>query len=608
VWRQLRVARIALATQVRSAPLANLASLALTLLAGAFPAGAALMAKLLLDELSREQPDPALVVRLALATAVAGGFYLVLLQVGGYVSILLRRRITLSVQRTLFGRIARFNGLRYFERPQFHDRLSLAEQAAQDSPGAVAAFVQELVRGIAALGSFAAVLWAVWPPMVGLLLGCAAVAVLTQVAQSRRQTAVAEAQVGTYRRSLFYRSLLVEPQAAQEIRLFGTGPGLHTRMVETLRSAINADLAVERRGVLIQTAMALLGAAITAVGAVTVALGVVRGEFTLGDVTLFLAAVAGMQGTFSSIVRQTGYVLHGVRLFGHYVDLISIPDDIPSGPTAVAGLLNGIEFQDVWFRYDEAGPWILRGVNLTVPAGGAVGLVGVNGAGKSTLIKLLCRFYEPDRGRILWDGTDLRELAVDQLRRRITATFQDFMSYDATAEENIAMGDDVSDSACAARIRRAARLAEIDATISGLPEGYRTMLSVTHAGLDAVPGTGANLSGGQWQRIALARALARTEADLLVLDEPCSGLDAEAEHRIHQMLAEQYRGRTRLLVSHRLSALREADVIVVLSEGRIIEQGTHDDLMEQAGRYHHLFSLQAAAYQDNRVATASSPR
>ncbi|NUR83886.1 MAG: ATP-binding cassette domain-containing protein, partial [Nonomuraea sp.] len=254
-------------------------------------------------------------------------------------------------------------------------------------------------------------------------------------------------------------------------------------------------------------------------------------------------------------------------------------------------LRGGVELDDVWVRYGEDQPWVLRGVDLTIPHGACVALVGLNGAGKSTLVKLLCRFYDPARGAVRWDGTDLRDADPAELRSRLTAVFQDYVAYDFTAAENIALG---SLDASPEQVRAAARLAGVDAALERLPYGYATLLSSRF--LDDAEAGGAVLSGGQWQRLALARALVRGERDLLVLDEPSAGLDAEAEHAIHRRLREHRAGRTTLLISHRLSAVRDADLIVVLAEGRIVERGTHATLMAAGGEYARLFTLQASGY------------
>ncbi|GAB1513086.1 ABC transporter ATP-binding protein [Actinophytocola sp. KF-1] len=594
-----RAAAVALALPFRAAPVVATATLLLTVVAGTAPACGAWLTMLLVDELTAGTASTGRAVLLALAGAVAGGLAIVLLYVGGHLGEVLQHRVTLTVESTLFHRVSTLPGMRHLENPAFHDRLRLAEQAAQDAPGTISQFAQELIRSVVLLTSFAGALFVVWPPMVLLLAASVVTAVLARLATARRETATEEAWVATDRRRLFYRTLLTDIRAAKEIRLFGLGPLLHTRMVDSLRRTSRARLVAARRGTAVQSVLALLGAGVTGVGTVVVAADVRHGGSSVGDLVLFLGAVAGVQTGLSGVVLQLGEASRAVRLFGHYLDIVHTGDDLTAGTTLPARGAT-IELRDVWFRYRDDGPWVLRGVDLTIPAGAAVGVVGVNGAGKSTLVKLLCRFHDPDRGTITWNGTDLRDLDLAALRARVSVTFQDFMTYDLTAAENVGLGrvDRIDDHA---RIAAAARSAGIADTLEALPDGYDTMLSRTH-GDDDHPGV--VLSGGQWQRVALARCLMRTDADLLVLDEPTAGLDAEGEHRVHATLARHAAGRTRLLVSHRMSSLRAADLVVTLAGGRIVEQGSHDELMDADGEYARLFRLQAGGYQDARV-TAS---
>jgi ATP-binding cassette, subfamily B, bacterial len=238
-------------------------------------------------------------------------------------------------------------------------------------------------------------------------------------------------------------------------------------------------------------------------------------------------------------------------------------------------------------------------VNLIIPAGTATALVGHNGSGKSTIIKLLCRLYEPDRGTIVWDGVDLRDLHPDELRHRIGVVFQDYMDYDLTAAENIALGD-LSSLDDRPRLADAARRAGAHDTIMALPNGYDTMLSRTFtstADRDD-PTTGVALSGGQAQRLALARAFLRDNRDLLILDEPSSGLDPEAEHDVHTRLRAHRAGRTSVLISHRLNTIRDADQIAVLHNGQITETGTHATLTALGGTYAKLYTLQSSGYRE----------
>ncbi|GAB3805026.1 hypothetical protein GCM10027605_30220 [Micromonospora zhanjiangensis] len=216
-------------------------------------------------------------------------------------------------------------------------------------------------------------------------------------------------------------------------------------------------------------------------------------------------------------------------------------------------------------------------------------------------MKLLCRFYDPQRGSIRWNGVDLRDLNPAQLRERVTALFQDYMAYDLSAAENIGLGDPAR-LANRRAIRQAARNAGVDEALDALPRGFDTLLSRSFLDTEAEnPTEGVPLSGGQWQRVALARAVLRSDRDLLIMDEPSASLDPEAEYDIHQRLKRHRSGRTSVLISHRLGALRDADRIAVLDQGQIVELGTHDHLIGQGGCYAHLFGIQSSGYGSGRI-------
>ncbi len=325
----------------------------------------------------------------------------------------------------------------------------------------------------------------------------------------------------------------------------------------------------------------------------------VSGSLSIGDVAMFVAAVAGVQGATQGLVHNLASAHRSVLLFHHYQEIESQPPDLPMSADPVPPLRQGIELRDVWFRYADDQPWVLCGVNLTIPHGSSLALVGLNGAGKSTIVKLLCRFYDPCRGAILWDGVDIRSLAVDELRARIGAVFQDYMRYDLTAVENIGLGD-VSAMDDRDRVVAASRRAGAHDVVTALPRGYDTLLSrmfFDEADRED-PETGVLLSGGQWQRLALARAFLRDRRDLMILDEPSSGLDAQAEHEVHSSLRRHREGATSVLISHRLGTVRDASVIAVLTGGQVSELGTHDELMFLDGDYARLFRLQASGYDE----------
>ncbi|MCX4750514.1 ABC transporter ATP-binding protein/permease [Kitasatospora sp. NBC_01287] len=578
----------------QASPLGVSGQLALALLSGLAPTATAYLGRLLVDGLAGHTASASRITFLAAAVAALGGLTAVLTSLSVLAAADMGRAVNLAAQDRLYRRINDFRSLRPFEDPATQDTIRLAEQAAQDAPRQVLDFTLTGARSAVTVASFLSTMLAMWPPMGLLLAATVTVTAIGQLKLARRQAETTKAMMATVRRRFFYRTLLTDRRAAMEIRLFGIGPLLHRRAQESLRESSDADIAVARRNAAVQSVLAVLAAAVTAVAAVAVARQVAHGRITLGEMTLFTAAVTAVQGALSAVLTQLGRTDEALQRFGHYLTLLEAPVDLPDGDRVPAPLREGITFEDVWFRYGPESPWVLKGLDLVLPHGRAVGLVGVNGAGKSTMVKLLCRFYDPERGRILMDGVDIRTVPVAELRRRIGATFQDYMTYDMSARDNIGVGepDRMGDLA---RIRAAAESADIDQALSGLPRGYDTMLSRIF--LDVQQEKGALLSGGQWQRVALARSLVRSDAELLILDEPSSGLDPIAERRVHQTLTAHRAGRTSLLVSHRLSALREADVIVVLADGRIAEQGRHHELISLGGQYAQLFTAQAEGYQ-----------
>ncbi|MFG2894820.1 ABC transporter ATP-binding protein [Streptomyces sp. NPDC048248] len=520
-----------------------------------------------------------------------------------------RREIGLTAQSRLFAAINRLSGLSRLENPRFHDQLRMAQQTAENSPDQLVGLGLSTLQGTLAAAGFLGTLVAINPMMAAIALLAAAPALAAHLTLSRKRAGLLWRISPGMRRKFFYQMLLTDPQAMKEIRLFWLGGFLRDRMLTELRAANRAEDDLERGVVRVQVTLAVLGAILSAGGLLWAVHAAVTKGITLGDVSVFIAALAGLQGGLGSLVEGIAHGHQSALLFHHYLTVVGIQDDLaaPRELQPLAPLAHAVELRDVWFRYSEESEWVLRGVNLTIPHGTSLAIVGLNGAGKSTLVKLLCRFYDPQRGAVLWDGVDVRDVSVQELRNRVGAVFQDYMHYDLTAAENIGIGD-LADLDDLDRIRTAAERAGIDETLERLPAGYQTMLSRVfdsdedqdQEGEDSQPTTGVHLSGGQWQRLALARGLMRQGRDLMVLDEPSSGLDAVAERMVHERLQELRAGATSVLISHRLSSVRRADKIVVIQDGRIVESGNHDSLtISSDGAYAKLFQAQAEGYRDS---------
>ncbi|MEM6263276.1 MAG: ATP-binding cassette domain-containing protein, partial [Bacteroidota bacterium] len=298
-----------------------------------------------------------------------------------------------------------------------------------------------------------------------------------------------------------------------------------------------------------------------------------------------------LRGLLQGILTRFSAIAQSALYLQDLFDFLAINPNITSGKDAIvppATFKEGFEFQGVGFRYPNSRKYAVRNLSFTLKAGEKLALVGENGAGKTTLVKLLGRMYDPDEGRILLDGVDIREYDLAAYRKRIGVIFQDYVRYQMNVSENIAVGqiDQLEDQA---RIRHAAEKSLAEPVIKGLPGQYGQMLGKKFE-------DGVELSGGQWQKIALGRAYMR-EAELLILDEPTAALDARAEYEVFQRFSDLTQNKTAVLISHRFSTVRMADRILVLENGQMLELGTHEELLRQDGTYAELFNLQAEGYR-----------
>jgi ATP-binding cassette subfamily B protein len=533
-----------------------------------------------------------------LALAVTGVVAAALPHVVQYLDAELRRAFALAIRQRLSAAMGRVQGLARHEDKEFHKRLTDAAEAGPSGPVEVLTNTLGVLQGMATVAAFVGTLGVINPWMLLIVLAAAVPTLRAELVLSRARAQTLARLVATAERERVYARLMVSLEAAKEVRLYGLEGLFAGRMIAEMRRVDAGHRIADRRELLVQVLLGGVGAAIAGGGLFWAGSAASVGALSVGDVSVFVAAIAGVQAAMVVAIAGWGQTYHALLLFGHVWAVMNVEPDLPEGPRRpVPELYTGIEFQDVWFRYADHLPWVLRGASFTLRAGCTTAMVGRNGSGKSTVVKLLCRFYDPTHGSIRWDGVDLREFDVDDLRRRIGAVFQDFMRYELSAAENIAVGD-VNSLYDRPRVRDAASWAGVYPTLAGLPRGFDTLL--TPVEVTGEPGDDAGavaLSGGQWQRVALARAMFRRGNSVVILDEPSSGLDPQAEHELHQRLRELRAGRTSLLISHRLNTVRDADAVVVLAGGSVVESGTHRDLVSRGGRYADLFNLQAIGYQ-----------
>lgn len=482
--------------------------------------------------------------------------------------------------------------LRHFEDPAFYDKLTRARREASSRP---LSLVQEnfaIVRGMLTLAGYAALLvrfspWAV----LGLLLA----AVPSFISEARFSGAafrLRNRRSPEARRLNYLEYVLANDEHAKEVKLFGLGPLLLQRyrgLAETF-FADDRKLAVQRAGWTF--ALSLIASAAFYGCYIAIALAAAAGRLSLGDMSLYIVAFRQGQGAFQSILTALGGMYEDNLYMSNLFEYLAIPTTSAvrtSHTTEPITVEEGIRFEKVGFRYPDAKAWALREVSLFIRKGESLALVGQNGAGKTTFIKLLTRLYEPTEGRILLDGRDLRDWDEAQLRKRVGVIFQDFNEYQFAVRENVGFGS-VEHLEDEPRISRAVERGGAAEVVAALSAGLETQLGRYFQ-------DGAELSGGQWQKLALARAFMREEADILVLDEPTAALDAMAEQAVFERFRALTRGRTAIVISHRFPTVRMADRIVVIEHGYIVEQGTHTELLAAGGRYARLFTLQAEGYR-----------
>ncbi len=477
-----------------------------------------------------------------------------------------------------------------FEDPDLQDKLDRARRQTMGRMGLMSQLFGQ-AQDIVTVASFAAGLL-VYAPWLIVLLAVALIPAFVGEAHFNALNYTLNFAWTPERRQLEYlRQMGASVETAKEVKIFNLNRFFiaRFRLLSDKFYLANKSLAGKRAAW--GTVLAALGTLGYYVAYAYIAWRTVRGDFSIGDLT-FLAGsfrrlrqlLEGLLVGFSQVAGQALYLDDLYSFFEIRPEIGSRPDAVP----VPRPITRGFVFENVGFRYPEAARWALRNLDFELRAGEVLALVGENGAGKTTLVKLLARLYDPDEGRILLDGRDLRDYALEDVRANIGVIFQDFVRYHLTIGENIGVGQ-IDDMDNRARIEVAAHRSGADEVAAGLPLGYDQLVGRRFK-------TGVDLSGGQWQKIAIARAYMR-DAQVMILDEPTAALDARAEFEVFQRFRELSDQRTAVLISHRFSSVRMADRILVLADGRLEASGTHAQLMAQGGRYAELFELQAAGYR-----------
>jgi ATP-binding cassette, subfamily B, bacterial len=588
----------------RTSPRLTVGSLGLRLVRALLPVATLFVGKLIIDEVVLLVQEPAkpetlqvwldsgLLNHLGLLLAIE--FMLAVLadvlgRVISLVDSLLSERVTNASSVRLMEHAATLD-LEDFEDAEFQDQL---ERARRQTSGRMTLMGQLFgqAQDIVTVAAFASGLIFYAPWLIVLLLVALLPAFLGEAHFNAQSYSLDFVRTPERRELDYVRQTAAGVETAKEVKIFG----LHGFLIDRYRRlaanfyAANRKLALQRAG---------WGGLFTAIGTVGyymayayIAWRTVTGQFSVGDLT-FLAGsfrrlrslIEGLLTGFSATAGQALY-LNDLFSFFEITPEISSPESPRPFPQPIR---EGFVFEDVGFIYAGAERWAVRHLSFTLKAGEVIALVGENGAGKTTLVKLLTRLYDPDEGRILLDGHDLREYDLTALRGNMGVIFQDFVRYNLTASDNIAVGR-IAARDDRGRIAHAAMKSQADEVIAKLADGYDQMVGKRFR-------NGVELSGGEWQKLAIARAYMR-DAEVLILDEPTAALDARSEYEVFRRFKELSEGKTAVLISHRFSSVRMADRIIVLADGKVEAAGTHEELMAQSGRYSELFELQAAGYR-----------
>ena len=596
-WQALRNTPYAFQLVWAASRRAALASGGLTLIAALLPAAQAWTGKLIIDAIliAIDQGMDAVVGLRFVAPYLGLEFGLLLIssvtgQVRSLFDRILQTQLTNHVNSLIIRKAIGLD-LRFFEDPVFYDTLQNARRQADTSALNIVNSTLQMAQQTITLVSLVILLVRFNPWLAVICFVSAIPSFLSQSHYAERAFRAVTRRAPEARLLNYLEMLLTGIESVKEIKLFGLGEPLLGRYRELFTRFYLEDRTIAQRRTVAGLGWGLLSTLAYYGSYAWIVLRTVAGLITLGDMTMYLVIFRQSQSSVRSFLDSLNRLYESNLFLDNLVDflelqplLVTCANPLP----APEPIRQGIEFRHVSFRYPGCETDVLRDINLTIHLGERIALVGLNGAGKTTLVKLLTRLYDPTEGQVLLDGVDLREYDLTSLHQRFGVIFQDFVRYQFTVRENIGFGqvDALDDSA---RIANAADCGGAGPLIRSLPQGYETMLGRRWE-------KGQELSGGQWQKIALARAFMR-KAEVLVLDEPTSALDAQAEYDVFQRFGQLMEGRIAVLISHRFSTVRMADRIVVISDGKIVELGSHAELMQLDGAYARLFNLQAQGYR-----------
>ena len=565
----------------------------LTLVAGVLPAVIAFIGQLIIDAvvaaMTSDAPDTRQVLSLILLEAIVV-IFVAASQRGLSVSQSLLRALLGQRVNVMILEKALTLQLANFEDSEFYDKLTQARREASRRPLSLVNRTFGLVQNAISLTSYAVLLFAFSPWAVVILIGAGLPSFFAEAKFSGDAFRLFRWRSPETRMQMYLETVIAREDGVKEVKLFQLGP----RLLQRYRDIFNKLFVEDRRLTLRRDGWGfVLGLLSTTAfyGAYAwIVITTINGQITLGAMTMYLVLFRqGQTAVTASLSAISGMYEDNLYLSNLY-DYLGQPvparhGEAKHGPEP----RRGIEFKNVSFTYPGSNGKALNKVTFQISPGQSLALVGENGSGKTTLIKLLTRLYDPTEGRIMLDGLDLQEWDVEALRQRIGVIFQDFGRYQFSVGENIGAGD-VRYIDDAERWAKAAKTGMAAPFIEEMPDGYQTQLGRWFKG-------GRELSGGQWQKIALSRAFMRSDADILVLDEPTAAMDASSEAAIFDHFRSESHNKMTILISHRFSTVRAADQIIVIHKGEILERGNHESLLAMNGQYAHLFKLQARAYQ-----------